>query len=79
MILTARYVRRGRLHRVCDWCERVLSGAHIYLYGAPDPTDRPSALRLHPTERCCPNHNGDPKVAAALAAAESENNERPII
>lgn len=70
MILTARYARRGRLHRVCDWCERPLLGGHVYLYGAPDSTDRPSGMRLH--IHCCPNHNDDPKVAAALAAAGSE-------
>lgn len=70
MILTARYVRRPRKRWVCDWCERLIVGACIYLYGAPDPTDRPLATRLH--VGCCPNHNGDPKVAAALAAAGSE-------
>jgi len=69
--LTARCVRRPRKRWQCDWCSRPITGAHIYLYGAADSTDRPSAMRLH--AGCCPNLEGDPKIAAALKQSE----ERP--
>lgn len=68
MILTARHVKRPRQHWICDWCERPIAGPHIYLYGAPDTTDRPSAMRLH--VECCPNHSGDTKIAAAKGCSE---------
>ena len=70
MILTARCVRRPRKFWDCDWCGFAISGVHIYLYGAADTTDRPWAMRLH--VRCCPNREDDPKIAAALAAAERQ-------
>lgn len=69
MTLSARYVRRPRRHWSCDWCHQALV-AHIYLYGAADTTDRPFPMRLH--VGCCPNLENDPKIAAALVAAESE-------
>lgn len=69
MTLTARYVRRPRTVRYCDWCERPIGGPHIYLYGAADTTDRPFPLRLH--VGCCPNLENDPKITAALKQSEA--------
>lgn len=70
-VLTARFVRKPRRWCVCDWCERTITGPHIYLYGSGD-TERPWALRLHLTGSCRP-HDKDPKVQAALAVADKES------
>lgn len=69
--LSARYVRRPRRVYYCDWCERPISGPYIRLYGMAD-REPPWTLRLHPTERCCPNLSGDAKIAAALAMEADE-------
>jgi hypothetical protein len=68
MILSARYVHRPREHHWCDWCGTLES--HIRLYGRAHDCDPMSMLRLHPTERCCPNLSGDVKIAAAIAQGE---------
>jgi hypothetical protein len=65
--LSARYVKRPRKHYYCEWCEKVIDGPYIRLYGMADTHERPWTLRLHPTEHCCPNLGGDTKIAAALA------------
>jgi hypothetical protein len=68
--LSARFVRRPRQRFVCDWCGRMINGPYIRLYGMAD-TERPWTLRLHPTAQCCPNLNGDTKIAAALKEGEA--------
>lgn len=69
MTLTARYVRRPRKSYDCDWCERPMSGAHIYLYGMADIGQEPFALRLHVG---CVHGGRDQKVREVLARVESE-------
>jgi hypothetical protein len=64
--LSARYVKRPRARYDCAACLRAIDGPYIRLYGMAD-RERPWTLRLHPTERCCPNVSGDAKIAAALA------------
>jgi hypothetical protein len=68
MILSARFVRRPRKHYVCDWCERDIVGALIYLYGMAEIGMKPYALRYH--VRCVEEHfHPTGKFGAALAAA----------
>lgn len=33
MILKARAVRKSKLLRCCDWCEKPIRGPHLYLVG----------------------------------------------
>lgn len=75
MTLSARFVRRPQRRHVCDACERTIDGPYIRLYGMAD-TEAPWTLRLHPTDRCCPNISGDPKIAAALAQATTTTTDR---
>lgn len=74
--LSARYVKQPRHIYNCDNCGRLIMAEHIRLYGMGE-REKPWTLRLHATERCCPNHSGDPKIAAALAkgGAKIERNE----
>lgn len=69
--LSARFVRRPQKRYVCGWCDKVIDGPHIRLYGNPNYGPM-YTLRLHPTERCCPSATRDPKVQAALAKARGE-------
>lgn len=71
--LSARFVRRPRKRYVCDYCERPISGPYLRLYGSAD-SEKPWTLRLHTAGACRPGDN-DPKVAAALKAAD-ESEER---
>lgn len=64
--LSARYVKKPHRTYYCEWCERVIDGPYIRLYGMAD-REKPWTLRLHPTEQCCPNLGSDPKIAQALA------------
>ena len=34
--LKARYVQRSRKRFTCDWCERGIAGAYVYLYGSAE-------------------------------------------
>jgi hypothetical protein len=68
VILTARYVKKARRPCACDCCGRRIFGPHLYLYGAADLADKPSAMRLH---RECADWS-HPKIAKVLAG-EGEN------
>ena len=70
-ILSARFTRQARRRYVCEWCERPITGAYIRLYGSAHETEKPWTLRLHATEQCCPNLGREPKLTAALAAANA--------
>ena len=69
--LSARYVRQPRKRYVCDWCERAITGPYIRLYGSAE-REPPWTLRLHLTGSCRPGDK-DPKIQAALAAADKES------
>lgn len=72
MVLSARYIRRPRRRYVCDWCERGVTGPHIYLYGMADVGRRPRPLRY--CLRCCREYMQprSEKFRSALARAETD-------
>lgn len=66
--LKARFVQRVRKRFVCDWCERSITGACIYLYGSSETSEKPFAVRLH--VHCLHSDCNDPKIKSALDMAQ---------
>lgn len=66
--LQARYVGSPRKRFRCDWCERMIAGSHLYLYGSAEVYEEPYAVRFHLHCIDSPNHT-DPKIKAALQKA----------
>lgn len=69
--LSARFIKKPRHTRGCEWCGRPITGPHILLYGAGESHERPYNIRLHPTEDCCPTPVRDTKIIAALDKAKA--------
>ena len=62
--LSARYIKQGRKTYYCDWCERIITAEHMYLYGSAHDTEKPYPMRLH--IKCC---QWDEKTKNALDKA----------
>lgn len=68
MILSARVIRTPRRYYRCDWCGDLITGEHVYLYGAADAVgEKPWPLRLHLRAPCFhADQQTHPKILAAL-------------
>lgn len=64
-ILSVRAVRRPRVRRHCSWCERLISGPTVRLFGMADAGDKPHPIYFHPG---CLTDTRDERVRAAVVA-----------
>lgn len=65
--LKARYVQKARKRFTCDWCERGIAGAYVYLYGSAEDNEKPFTVRLH--THCVSPDTKDTKIKSALDKA----------
>lgn len=65
MLLRATIIKKPRRFVVCDTCNRLISGVHLYMYGAADIGDKPHGVRIHLT---CSEWK-DKKILAAYEKA----------
>lgn len=50
MLLNARIIKKPKRKRiVCDDCDKLITGPHLYLYGTADTGDKPHSFRIHLT------------------------------